>query len=70
MNGMNWLLISSNGGDEDVRAYTDREMVELYTAEERADLAAGKSVISNQNGHSREALRSVDMLVAARAVVD
>ncbi|HUR09636.1 MAG TPA: hypothetical protein VM347_44360 [Nonomuraea sp.] len=70
MNGMNWLLISSNDGDEEVRAYSDREMVELYTADERADLAAGKSVISHQNGLARHALRSVDMLAAARRVVN
>lgn len=70
MTSTTYLLISSQTGHEEVHTYSAGDMAELYTAEEQADLAAGKSVISDQNGRSREMLRSVDMLVAARSVVD
>lgn len=71
MNGMTWILISSDDGDEEVHAYNDREMVELYTAEQRAELAAGRAVITAApKWAGGQLLRSVDMLVAARSVVN
>lgn len=68
MNGMNWLLISSDSGDEEVHAYNDKEMVELYTAKQREELAAGRAVITTE-WSGTHLLRSVDMLVAARSVI-
>ncbi|MEJ7831365.1 MAG: hypothetical protein WKF79_00485 [Nocardioides sp.] len=66
---MNWLLISSDAGDEEVHAYSDGEMAELYTPEQRAELNAGRAVITKAWA-GRALLRSVDMLVAARSVAN
>lgn len=67
MNGLNWIMISSTSGDEEVHCYSDREMADLYTAAQREELAAGKAVVTKAWA-GKDLLRSVDMVVAARKV--
>jgi hypothetical protein len=64
---MTYLLISSNDGDEEVQAYSPREMEELFSLSERLDLDCGKAVVKQGR---LEALRYVDMVAAARQITN
>lgn len=65
--GLNYLLVSCDNGDEFVSRYLDTEMAEVFTADERQQLTSGKAVVKPGR---LGALRYVDMVAAARSVVN
>jgi len=62
IDGLTYLLTTETNGMEYVLRYSQADMEEIFTGDDRRELDAGEAVIHGT-------VRYVDMLVAARSVI-